>query len=352
MSIGSVIGSTLRALVIAAATGAAAFGLLVVFQPFGKTAPTAAVTVTGSPEATALQGRIEALRVALRDSETALDAAKATSATASPDAASRAQYDAQIAAATERRDLALRHAEAIRTSLDAGVTPSSLAEIRDSVVIGQLLSQQVALDARIATDGARFRANHPTMRALTAQRNALTIQIGQEAANIAAALESEAKIDDAQIKGFLVAPKAEALQQLAEKASPAAILLPSTFENKEVAGRLAIKLGSGLITDAVERELTARGISKAAPGGGDVLVSYSAFGRSEVDLNATPMADGTRREQSIGTLTVDLRDAVSREVLFRARVDTPIETDRATIETAITAAVAAVFEKYPGPAKR
>ena len=59
-------------------------------------------------------------------------------------------------------------------------------------------------------------------------------------------------VDDAQIKGYLVAPKAEALQQLAEKTSPAAILLPSSFENKEVAGRLAIKLGSGLITDAVD----------------------------------------------------------------------------------------------------
>ena len=59
-------------------------------------------------------------------------------------------------------------------------------------------------------------------------------------------------VDDAQIKGYLVAPKAEALQQLAEKTGPAAVLLPSTFEYKEVAGRLAIKLGSGLITDAVD----------------------------------------------------------------------------------------------------
>jgi len=59
-------------------------------------------------------------------------------------------------------------------------------------------------------------------------------------------------VDDAQIKGYLVAPKAEALQQLAEKASPAAILIPSTSEGKEVAGRLAIKLESGLITDAVD----------------------------------------------------------------------------------------------------
>ncbi|QBX56555.1 electron transfer flavoprotein subunit alpha/FixB family protein [Nocardioides seonyuensis] len=59
-------------------------------------------------------------------------------------------------------------------------------------------------------------------------------------------------VDDAEIKGYLVAPKAEALQQLAEQAQPAAILLPSSFENKEVAARLAIKIGSGLITDAVD----------------------------------------------------------------------------------------------------
>ena len=59
-------------------------------------------------------------------------------------------------------------------------------------------------------------------------------------------------VDDAQLKGYLVAPKAEALQQLAEKSSPAAILIPSSAEGKEIAGRLAIKLESGLITDAVD----------------------------------------------------------------------------------------------------
>jgi electron transfer flavoprotein alpha subunit len=59
-------------------------------------------------------------------------------------------------------------------------------------------------------------------------------------------------VDDAQIKGYLVAPKAEALQQLAEKTGPAAILIPSSFEGKEVAARLAIRLESGLITDAVD----------------------------------------------------------------------------------------------------
>jgi electron transfer flavoprotein alpha subunit len=61
-------------------------------------------------------------------------------------------------------------------------------------------------------------------------------------------------IDDAEIKGYLVAPKAEALQQVADGKDLAAILLPSSAENKEVAGRLAIKLGSGLILDAVDVE--------------------------------------------------------------------------------------------------
>src|ERR671924_792604 len=40
-------------------------------------------------------------------------------------------------------------------------------------------------------------------------------------------------VDDSDIKGYLVAPKAEALQQLAEKVSPAAILVSSSFEGKE-----------------------------------------------------------------------------------------------------------------------
>jgi electron transfer flavoprotein alpha subunit len=62
-------------------------------------------------------------------------------------------------------------------------------------------------------------------------------------------------VDDAQIKGYLVAPKAETLQQLVEKASGggvAAILVPSSAEGKEIAARLAIKIESGLITDAVD----------------------------------------------------------------------------------------------------
>jgi electron transfer flavoprotein alpha subunit len=60
-------------------------------------------------------------------------------------------------------------------------------------------------------------------------------------------------VDDAEIKGYLVAPKAEVLQQLVEKSGDVgAVLISSSYEGKEIAGRLAIKIGSGLITDAVD----------------------------------------------------------------------------------------------------
>src|SRR3954464_12403629 len=59
-------------------------------------------------------------------------------------------------------------------------------------------------------------------------------------------------VDDAEIRGFLVAPKAEALQQLVARVAPVAVLITSSSEGKEIAARLAIKTESGLITDAVD----------------------------------------------------------------------------------------------------
>ena len=102
----------------------------------------------------------------------------------------------------------------------------------------------------------------PTFELLTLAKKlgtptAVFIGAAAEAAGVAESVkrygaEKVYVIDDAQIKGYLVAPKAEALAQLAEKVTPAAILIPSGAETKEIAARLAIKLDSGLITDAVD----------------------------------------------------------------------------------------------------
>jgi electron transfer flavoprotein alpha subunit len=53
------------------------------------------------------------------------------------------------------------------------------------------------------------------------------------------------------VEGYLVAPKAAVLASLVQEKQPAAVLLASTQEGKEIAGRLAVKLDNGLLTDAI-----------------------------------------------------------------------------------------------------
>jgi electron transfer flavoprotein alpha subunit len=55
-----------------------------------------------------------------------------------------------------------------------------------------------------------------------------------------------------EVDGYLVAPKATVVAELVKQVQPAAVLLASTQEGKEIAGRLAIKLDNGLLTDATD----------------------------------------------------------------------------------------------------
>jgi electron transfer flavoprotein alpha subunit len=76
---------------------------------------------------------------------------------------------------------------------------------------------------------------------------------GAEAARDRLAEFGAAKVyvaDGEDFTGYVVAPVAEALASLVASQSPAAVLLPGTGEGKEIAGRLAIKINSGVITDA------------------------------------------------------------------------------------------------------
>ena len=57
--------------------------------------------------------------------------------------------------------------------------------------------------------------------------------------------------DSADFAGFVTAPAAELLAQLVGEKSPAAVLIAGNTEGKEIAGRLAVKTGSGVLTDAV-----------------------------------------------------------------------------------------------------
>ena len=70
---------------------------------------------------------------------------------------------------------------------------------------------------------------------------------------------------------FLAGPKAALLAQLVGSASPAAVLVAASAEGKEVAARLAVKTGGGLLTDAVS--LSSEFVAEQPIFGGAVVVS-------------------------------------------------------------------------------
>jgi electron transfer flavoprotein alpha subunit len=74
-------------------------------------------------------------------------------------------------------------------------------------------------------------------------------------------------LDAAELTDYLVVPKVDAVEQVVRTTSPAAVLIASSAEGKEIAGRLAIRLGSGLITDAID----------VAPGDNGPATTQSAF---------------------------------------------------------------------------
>jgi electron transfer flavoprotein alpha subunit len=75
--------------------------------------------------------------------------------------------------------------------------------------------------------------------------------------------------EGSDVEDGVVAPTAEVLAGLVARTSPAAVLLAATAEGKEVAGRLAVKTSSGVITDAT-------GLTPGEDGG--LVAEQSIFG--------------------------------------------------------------------------
>jgi electron transfer flavoprotein alpha subunit len=127
--------------------------------------------------------------------------------------------------------------------------------------------------------------------------------------------------DGADLSSYLVAPVAEVLAKLVADNNPAAVLIASGAEGKEIAGRLAIKTGSGVITDATD----------VIPGGtSDVIIAEQpVFGGSTV----------VRSTVTTGTPIITVRpNSVAAEAADASaeRVDVSIELSEAAKGARIT----------------
>ncbi|MBA3368811.1 MAG: electron transfer flavoprotein subunit alpha/FixB family protein [Geodermatophilaceae bacterium] len=123
------------------------------------------------------------------------------------------------------------------------------------------MSEVLVLVEAVA-DGDNIGLKKVTLEMLTAAR-----VFGEPSAVVAGATGTAAAVKDRlaeygaakiyvaesdDIDNHLVAPKAEVLAQLVADSAATAVLLPSTQEGQEVAGRLALKIGSGLLNDISE----------------------------------------------------------------------------------------------------
>ena len=108
-------------------------------------------------------------------------------------------------------------------------------------------------------DGA---VRKPTLELLTLARRIgepVAVALGSGAADTASVLAEHGAVkvlthDASEYADYLVVPKVDALQAAAAAVSPAAVLVPSSAEGKEIAARLALRTGSGIITDATDIE--------------------------------------------------------------------------------------------------
>nr|WSX73185.1 electron transfer flavoprotein subunit alpha/FixB family protein [Streptomyces sp. NBC_00899]WSX80749.1 electron transfer flavoprotein subunit alpha/FixB family protein [Streptomyces sp. NBC_00899] len=106
-------------------------------------------------------------------------------------------------------------------------------------------------------DGA---VRKPTLELLTLARrigDPVAVHLGPGAETAAPVLAEHGAVrvlaaDAPEFTDYLVVPKVDALQAAAAATSPAAVLVASSAEGKEVAARLALRLGSGIITDATD----------------------------------------------------------------------------------------------------
>ena len=152
--------------------------------------------------------------------------------------------------------------------------------------------------------------------------SAVFVGPGFDSAKAALAEHGAAKVyvaDAAELLSYLVAPTAEVLDRIVRDSSPAAVLIASGAEGKEIAARLAIKTGSGVLTDATD----------VSAEGGTVTAEQPVFGGSTVVRSAV----------TTGTPIITVRpNSVAAEPAAGAaeRVDVTVELSEAAKGARIT----------------
>ena len=102
------------------------------------------------------------------------------------------------------------------------------------------------------------------------------------------------------------------------------------------------------IVAAIERELAGLGLTKVTQGSGDALVAYHTVVRRDVDTKKKTAPDEVPG-YLVGVISIEVRAASTKDVVFQVRIDKPLDIDRAQLAPVIDEAVKALLERYPRP---
>jgi len=145
------------------------------------------------------------------------------------------------------------------------------------------------------------------------------VWLGAGAADAAATLGAHGAVrvhhwDSEDAKGFVTLPQVDALEQLIAATSPVGLLFASSNHVKDVAARLALRVGAGVITDATGLAVEGGALiaTKEVFGGDVITTSRIAEGNLPligIASNAFPVEDVAGAPATVVPLDVTLSDA-------------------------------------------
>ena len=106
---------------------------------------------------------------------------------------------------------------------------------------------------------------------------------------------------------YLITPSVDVLAALAESASPAAVLLAASADGKEISGRLAARIGSGLLVDVVGVEAGPKAVHSIF--GGAFTVEAQANGDTPVITVRPGAVDAEPSDGAGEKVTVEVPEA-------------------------------------------